>query len=116
MSPLNLAETIVEYRLVPLRLVPFLALFLPSVELWSALAVLAGPRRFRRAGALILALSLLIFMAAAAQGLARGLDFECGCFGSADARKPGLLFFIEDSLLFLTAIFIFMYDDIRKIK
>jgi hypothetical protein len=49
-------------------------------------------------------------MAAAAQGLARGLDFECGCFGSQDGRRPGPLFFLEDSLLFLLAVFILIFD------
>jgi uncharacterized membrane protein YphA (DoxX/SURF4 family) len=109
-APVDLAWAIVGYRLVPEVLVAPLALFLPWLELWSALAVLIGPRKFRRAGAMMVAFLLLSFMAAAAQGLARGLDFECGCFGTQDGRRPGLLFFLEDGLLFLTAIFILFYD------
>ncbi|MDR3134581.1 MAG: hypothetical protein LBU69_00635 [Deltaproteobacteria bacterium] len=110
-APTDLAEAILGYRLLPEILVAPMSLALPFLELWSALAVLLGPRAFRRAGALILALLLLAFMVAAAQGLLRGLDFDCGCFGSQDGRRPGLVFFLEDGLLFLMAIFILYYDQ-----
>jgi uncharacterized membrane protein YphA (DoxX/SURF4 family) len=107
--PTDLAEAIVGYQLVPMTIIPFLALILPFLEFWSALAVLIGPRKFRRAGSFIIVCSLLVFMAAAVQGLVRGLDFECGCFGS-DGRRPGFLFFLEDSFLFLVAIFIVKFE------
>ncbi|MDR1546764.1 MAG: hypothetical protein LBU12_08685 [Deltaproteobacteria bacterium] len=102
--PQELAETIVGYRLLPEALIAPLALTLPFLELWAALAALAGPPRFRRAGAVLLGLMLAAFMLAAAQGLIRGLDFECGCFGSADSRRPGPRFFLEDALLLAAAV------------
>ncbi|MDR2367420.1 MAG: hypothetical protein LBF58_04805 [Deltaproteobacteria bacterium] len=114
LAPNDLAEIITGYRLLPLWLVAPASLLLPALELWSALAVLIGPRRFRRAGAMILAVLLLIFMTAAAQGLLRGLDFECGCFGGQDGRRPGPLFFLEDGLLFLAAVFMLFQDRSAK--
>ncbi|MDR2386163.1 MAG: hypothetical protein LBE80_01085, partial [Deltaproteobacteria bacterium] len=105
-APVAFAEDIRGYQILPEALVSPLSVYLPMLELWSALFVLLAPRPFRRTGALVLAGLLLVFMAAAAQGLWRGLDFDCGCFGSQDGRKPGLLFFLEDGILFLIAVFI----------
>jgi hypothetical protein len=98
------------FRILPLALIAPASVLLPAFELLAALAVLIGPRPYRRAGALILGLLLAVFMLAAAQGLARGLDFECGCFGAGDGRKPGLLYFLEDGIMFLMAAFIFIKD------
>jgi hypothetical protein len=95
-APADFAETIRGYEILPEALVTPLSVYLPTLELWSALFILLAPRPFRRSGALVLAILLLIFMIAAAQGLIRGLDFDCGCFGGQDGRKPGLLFFGEN--------------------
>ena len=53
---------------------------------------------------------LLAFMAAALQGLIRGLDFDCGCFGPADGRTPGVGFFLRDGALFLIAVALWRVD------
>jgi hypothetical protein len=74
------------------------------------MAVLVGPRAYRRSGALILGALLLIFMAAALQGLIRGLDFECGCFGPAGRRPPGAMFFLQDGALLLAAALVWRLD------
>ena len=107
-KPMELAETIMGYKMAPEPLIAPLALILPFVELWAALAALIGPKTARRAGALILLILLIAFMAAAAQGLIRGLDFDCGCFGGGDGRKPGVLFFLQDGALALAALIIFI--------
>jgi hypothetical protein len=111
--PLELAESILGYRLLPVALVAPSALILPFAEFWAAAAVLAGPARYRRAGALILGLLSVVFLAAAAQGLIRGLDFECGCFGADDGRRPGALFFLQDAALVLAAAVILRLDGDR---
>ena len=108
--PLELAEAIAAYRLLPAPLIAPAALILPFVELWAALAASFGNEAFRKAGALILLALLAIFMAAAIQGLARGLDFDCGCFGASSGREPGALFFIEDGLLALAAAFLLFHN------
>jgi hypothetical protein len=112
-SPLSLVETIMGYRLLPQVLLAPAAIVLPFVELWAALAVLFGPSRLRRSGALLLGALLLVFMLAAAQGLLRGLDFECGCFGPDSDRRPGLLFFLEDVGLLGACLVILRLDSTK---
>lgn len=111
--PIELANAIIGYQIAPAILIAPAALILPFVELWAALAVLFGSRRFRKAGALILLILLAAFMAAVIQGLARGLDFDCGCFGAQDQRKPGALFLLQDGALALAAAIILFLDRER---
>ena len=64
-----------------------LAITLPWIELLAALALLVGYRT--RAGAIITASLMGLFVFVVAAALARGLDIECGCFGTADASRVG---------------------------
>jgi putative oxidoreductase len=88
------ARQIHHFRLLPLGLENTLAITLPWIELVAALALLL---RFRpRAGAVITAglMGLFVFVVAAA--VARGLDIECGCFGTSDASRVGTAKLIEN--------------------
>ena len=88
------ARQIHHFRLLPFGLENLLAITLPWIELVAALALLL---RFRpRAGAVVTAglMGLFVFVVAAA--VARGLDIECGCFGTADASRVGNAKLIEN--------------------
>jgi len=88
------ARQIHHFRLLPLGLENTLAITLPWIELVAALSLLL---RFRpRAGAVITAglMGLFVFVVAAA--VARGLDIECGCFGTSDASRVGTAKLIEN--------------------
>lgn len=69
------------FRLLPDPFAAWLALGLPWLEIFCGLAVMSG--FLRRGGLLILNVCLLAFLAAIAAAWSRGLDIECGCFGSA---------------------------------
>ncbi|MDR3205269.1 MAG: DoxX family membrane protein [Deltaproteobacteria bacterium] len=113
-KPQDLAQIIAGYQLVPILAIAPITIILPFVELWSALLVLVGPSHLRRAAALILSLLLIAFILGAAQGLIRGLDFECGCFGSQNHRRPGFTFFLQDSALLLASIIVLALDKPKK--
>jgi len=88
------ARQIHHFRLLPFGLENTLAITLPWIELIAALALLL---RYRpRAGAVITAglMGLFVFVVAAA--VARGLDIECGCFGTSDASRVGTAKLIEN--------------------
>jgi hypothetical protein len=102
------ALSVAAYRLLPSIFIGPMAAILPWLEIYGSLASLLGPRHFRLAGLYILAALLAVFMLAAAQGLIRGLDFDCGCFGSSDgqaSQKPGAAFFLRDIGLMALALF-----------
>jgi uncharacterized membrane protein YphA (DoxX/SURF4 family) len=82
------AAQVHNFRLVPVPLENLLAMTLPWIELVAALALVLGIRA-RPAAALAFGL-MAVFTVAVALALARGLDIECGCFGTADASRVGL--------------------------
>jgi len=81
------AEQVHNFRLLPVALENLAAMTLPWIELVAALALVLGVRA--RAGAVIVTTLLAVFTAAVLSALARGLDIECGCFGTSDATRVG---------------------------
>ncbi len=82
-----LASQVHNYRLVPVGSENLLAMILPWIELLAGLSLALGVRP--RAGAWLATASLAVFTIAVGVSMARGLDFQCGCFGTADATRIG---------------------------
>lgn len=82
------ARQIHHYRMVPFGLENLLAMTLPWIEVVAALAILL--RVQARAGAAVGVGLMGLFVVAVAAAVARRLDIECGCFGTADATRVGL--------------------------
>ncbi|MDR1314732.1 MAG: hypothetical protein LBQ12_13850 [Deltaproteobacteria bacterium] len=112
-DPAGTLFAVSSYRVLPETLTPWAALALPWLEIWAAFFAVVGPGSFRRAGAFILSAMLLLFMAFTAFNLARGLDFECGCFG-AGGGKPGALFFLRDAGLLALGLMILFHGKIFR--
>lgn len=87
-DPAAFAEQVHNFRLVPVFAENLVAMTLPWIELVTALALLAGIRA--RDGAILASAALAVFTLAVIAALARGLDIECGCFGTSDASRVGL--------------------------
>lgn len=102
--PDRFAEIIYNYRLLPTEMVNLTALILPWVELLTGLLLISG--RLILPSASILTFLALIFFAAVGFNLARGLDFQCGCFTvSPEAKAAGVMtLFRELALLALAAL------------
>ena len=81
------AEQLHNFRMMPVPIENLIAISLPWIELVAALALIFGVRA--RAGAILTALLLAAFTAAILVAMARGLDIECGCFGTNDATRVG---------------------------
>lgn len=77
-----------NFRMMPVSLENLVAMTLPWIELLAGLSLLLGIRP--RAGGLIVTVLMAFFLVAVAVALARGLDIECGCFGTADGSRVGL--------------------------
>jgi uncharacterized membrane protein len=83
-SPHDFAVAVFRYQMLPYAWVNAAALFLPWLELLCAVALIAAPR-FRDAALTMILGLLLVFTAAIAINLYRGIDTACGCF----TVKPG---------------------------
>jgi len=77
-----------NFRIVPVPLENLAAMTLPWIELTAAVALVLGLRP-RRAGAILLTALLALFTVGVLLAMVRGLNFECGCFGKADATTVG---------------------------
>lgn len=77
-----------NFRLAPIALENLIAMLLPWVEVVAGTALIFNLRS--RAAAWICAALMIVFTFGIAQAAARGLDFECGCFGKADSSTVGL--------------------------
>jgi uncharacterized membrane protein YphA (DoxX/SURF4 family) len=83
-----------NYRMVPLWSEHLIAMILPWIELLAGLGLVFGVRP--RSGAVVVLALMLVFTVAVGSAWARGLDFQCGCFGKASAATIGARKFLEN--------------------
>ncbi|MBW2623691.1 MAG: DoxX family membrane protein [Deltaproteobacteria bacterium] len=108
MEPTEFAETIYYYQILPTQIINLLALIMPWLELATGILLLIG--RFVLPSSIIVTAMLLIFGAAIGFNLARGLDFQCGCFAVSDqAHNENLITFFRDLLYLVPAVFCVIY-------
>ena len=105
-SPLEFADHIAAYQLLPADMSNLMALALPPFEIICGLLVLTGFHI--RIGAIGISIMLLVFMAAIATALKRGLHIDCGCFGGNSWLESNLwLALAHNGALLLLAVFIY---------
>jgi putative oxidoreductase len=73
---------------IPIAATNLLAMSIPWIELIAGLALVGGVRP--RAGAVVYTLLMAAFTLGVIAAMARGLSFECGCFGKAGAATIGV--------------------------
>jgi len=78
-DPLQFADSVAAFAILPQFLITPLALSLPPFEIACGFLLLWPPTR--RVGALAVALISLVFFTALLSALLRGLTLDCGCFG-----------------------------------
>lgn len=99
LAPRSFALMVFRYQILPYTWINAVAIFLPWIELATAIALLV-PGRWRRGGALISFAMLLVFSAALLFNLARGINVACGCFSvDPDAAHNALVSVIRDFAL-----------------
>lgn len=79
-DPQAFADSIATFQLLPMAVINPLAIVLPPFEILVGLALMLG--WWKRAMSLAVMILLAVFLVALASALARGLQVDCGCFGS----------------------------------
>lgn len=90
-------RTVASYALIPNRLVPVVAGWLPRLEFACALMLLLGLATTLVAA--VTALMLATFAVAVAVNLVRGREMSCGCFSTVAPRTIGWSLVAGDVLL-----------------
>jgi uncharacterized membrane protein YphA (DoxX/SURF4 family) len=81
-DPGKFAQEIANYRVLPAHLVPAAAAAMPSCEVVIGVLLVTGV--LVADAALAATLLLIVFSAAVASSLWRGIDLVCGCFGGQE--------------------------------
>ena len=88
------ALQIENYDILPAGWENLPAIVLPWIELVAGLALVLGVQA--RSAAWVAVTLMAVFTAAVGQAMARGLNVECGCFGTGDATRVGLPKLLEN--------------------
>jgi uncharacterized membrane protein YphA (DoxX/SURF4 family) len=103
LDPMDFAKAIANYKVfmpvVGYDYIYPVAIILPALELVAAIALFLP--RWKKAGSLICGGMLIMFIVLIGQAVLRGLNIDCGCFGSgavgkALANKVGISKILED--------------------
>lgn len=108
-DPEGFSQSIYNYKLMPDFLINFLAIAIPWIELVAGILLVFGIS-VKENSAIISGL-LLVFIIAIGISLARGLDIDCGCFGTIDGSKVGLLKILENIGLLLLSLILIKFDS-----
>jgi len=112
------SKSVYAYKFVPDFMVNILAIIVPPLEFIAGLLLMFG--LFRKGSALVIITLLVVFLIALVQAYARGLDIDCGCFGSDPAAKTTqgdiLMRIFQDILLLAGAIIIFKFSRSKYYK
>ncbi|TDU67285.1 methylamine utilization protein MauE [Prosthecobacter fusiformis] len=103
-DPASFVMDVRSFDLVPDPYAAWVAMFLPWLEVFSGLAVITS--LFRKGGLLILNTSLLAFLIAIGISWHRGIDIQCGCFGSSQASSNYLDLILRDAALLLLGLYL----------
>ena len=103
------AVSISNYRILPISLVNIFAIALPWFELITGILIIYGiciKENSFIIGSLTLVFTVMILVA-----VLRGLDIDCGCFGTGDAQKVGLRKIIENLILIVVSFNLFKVSE-----
>jgi uncharacterized membrane protein YphA (DoxX/SURF4 family) len=104
-DPLGFAQDIRNYRLVGQSLSFLAAVALPWLEILAGAFLAAGI--WKRGAALVITGLLVFFIVLTVVTMARGLDVDCGCFGSL-SRKSGWGVVLEDLVMLCLGLGLFL--------
>ena len=98
-SPLDFAQLIDNYRILPTLFVKPLAVMLPWIEIMCGLSLISG--YLAKGGMLIIDFLMIIFILAFTANLLRGIDVACGCFSLTLMNHRSTYFYLTRDVLIL---------------
>ena len=108
-EPEEFARAISNYKLLPIFSINILAIVLPWIELCAGILLVFGISV--KENSAILSGLLLVFIIAIAISLARGLNIDCGCFGTTGGTKVGIQKLLENFGLLLLGLILIKFGS-----
>ncbi len=105
-DPLTFSKEMSNYGILPLFSINIISLFLPWLELFTAIMLLGGVRL--KANSALISIMLIVFIAAVLIAMAKGLNINCGCVSHKITyvgwKKVG-----ENSIMLLASLYVFFF-------
>jgi uncharacterized membrane protein YphA (DoxX/SURF4 family) len=108
-NPSAFSDSIQNYKLLHLILINILAITLPWIELIGGILLLLGI--LVKENSYIISVMLVVFIIAIGISLARGLNIDCGCFGTSLGTQIGLLKVGENIILLLMSFLLIKFGS-----
>jgi len=108
-DPEGFSQAIYNYKLLPLFLVNIFAIILPWIELSAGVLLVFGIS-VKENSAIISGL-LIVFILAVLISLFRGLDINCGCFGTVNGSKVGIQKILENIGMLVLGFILIKFDS-----
>jgi uncharacterized membrane protein YphA (DoxX/SURF4 family) len=96
------ATSIENYDLFPIQIINLFAIVIPWIEVITGGLLLLG--FYIKENSIIIGTLLTIFTLAVLSAVIRNLDIDCGCQGTFDGQKVGMLKIIENVSLIIVSI------------
>ncbi len=112
--PAHFAKIIYGYDLLPGPSINLIAIILPFLELFAGLALVLGV--YPRSAAAIISGMILAFTIGITINLARGHEFDCGCFAFAKqgSASSAVQLLARDVILFALSLHVLRYAGRRR--
>ncbi len=99
-DPAGFSDAIANYKLIPNFIINFFAISIPWIELVCGILLIFNKNIKENAFIYISLMSIFTIMVLIA--VLRGLDIDCGCFGTQNVQAVGITKIIENlALIFL---------------
>lgn len=108
-NPSSFSEAIYNYHMLPIYVINLLAITIPWLELVCGLLLLFA--KWTRESAAILIGLMIVFTFSVFIAYTRGLDIECGCFGSLNSSKVSIYKLLENIVIIAFTSLIFYYRE-----
>jgi len=113
LDPLDFAEQVRNYRTVGQDLAFLVAVYLPWLEILAGAFLAAGV--LKKASAALISLMLGGFIALVVVTMVRGIDVDCGCFGTLSRRADWRLL-LEDAVLLAMSLAVLLAGKTGRIR
>jgi len=108
-DPIGFSQSIYNYKLMPDFTINFLAIAFPWIELVAGILLIFGIAV--KENSAILSTLLFVFIIAIIISIARGLNIDCGCFGTVEGSKVGLIKILENVGLSIIGLILMKFDS-----
>jgi uncharacterized membrane protein YphA (DoxX/SURF4 family) len=114
-DPLQFADNVASFQLLPNAIVNPFALALPVFEILTGLLLIAG--FLGRPASLGILIISGIFVAAVVSALARGLTIDCGCFGTSEPSRSRMWLDLgRDAVLLIGALMAYWNQSAKNVR